>query len=1041
MLAGVVRWSLERPKLIAWACLWFLIWGAFSVRDVGFDLLPDLASAGMTIQTEAPGLVAEQVENLVTRPIEATLIGAPSVARVHSDSVQGLSTITLRFTPGVDLYRARETVAERLSAFSGTLPSGVSPPRIAPPTSRDAEVLKIGFTSDKLDPMSLRDVVQWTVRPRLLSAAGVAQVAVYGGQTRRIEVRARPGDLSDSDLGFLDILNAVRRATSVAGAGFIDTDAQRVLIEPRGQTLTVDDVGAGQIQNPGSAPVRINDVADVVEAPAPASGDALIMGKPGVLVDVAKQYQANTLETTHAVEQALAALRPALAAQGIAVRTDLDRPATFATTAVRGIGWDLAIGAALIIGVLALFLRDPSATLISSISIPVSLLAAVLALKLFGWTLNAMTLGGLAVGLGVVIDDAVIDVENVLARLRSAEARGDSRLEAVLAASLEVRGPVVYATLAVIVALLPILVLRGTQGALLAPLAVAVIAASLASLIVAVAVTPALCLIFLQHIAPASEPGALRRLKDIHANWLSRLCAKPAPVLVGAAVLLVVAIGALSIDRFELLPSVSDGHLVVQVSAPPSTAIAVMRDYGARIAAALKPLSGVRTISQRIGRDATGEDSWGPERSVFDLELAPGLGTVAQRRLAAEVLDRLKRFPGLGPTVESRFDAAQEGSRSTSSVQVSVFGQDLDALDAAADRIAAVMKALPGARDVRVETQVRAPVVRVDINFQRLALYGLSSADVLDTIQAAFAGERVARIYEDGRVVDLAVSAQTSLRRDPEAVGRLLLRSTSGISVQLRAVANVYLTDDRAVISHDGGLRRQVITANPKDAGQFMSQARSAIAAKVVPPPGAFMEFSGADQAAAAARDSLLVNSAVALLGVIALLVIAFDGRTGALILASTLFALVGGAAAVALLGGVLSVGAIAGFIALFGISMRGAILLFVRLEDLVLSERAEWSLQTVILAARERLTPLLMTSLLVALGLAPLAIHAGEAGREILGPMAIVILGGLITATLGGLFVLPAMIFAFWRPAYARRARRHRSSPADASPQSPAGQ
>ena len=1027
MLASVVRWSLERPRLIAWACLWFLIWGALSVRDIGFDLLPDLTSAGMTIQTEAPGLVAEQVENLVTRPIETVLIGAPNVAQVHSDSVQGLSTITIRFALGADLYRAREVVAERLSAFSGALPSGVSPPRIAPLTSRDAEVLKIGFTSDKLDPMALRDVVQWTVRPRLLSAAGVAQVAVYGGQTRRIEVRARPGDLSDSDLGFLDILNAVRRATSVAGAGFIDTDAQRVLIEPHGQTFTVDDVGAGQIQNPGSAPVRINDVADVVEAPAPASGDALIMGKPGVLVDVAKQYEANTLQTTQAVEQALAALRPALAAQGIAIRTDLDRPATFATTAVRGVAWDLAIGAVLITVVLALFLRDPSATLIALISIPVSLLAAVLTLKMFGWTLNAMTLGGLAVGLGVVIDDAVIDVENVLTLLRSAEARHASRLEAVLAASLEVRGPVVYATLAVIVALLPILVLRGTQGVLLAPLAVAVIAASLASLLVAATVTPALCLIFLRHIRPSPEPRALHRLKDVHASWLSRLCAKPLPILVGAAVLVVVAAVALYVDRFELLPSVDDDHLVVQVSAPPSSTIAVMRDYGERIAAELRPLAGVHTISQRIGRDATGADSWGPERSVFDLNLTPGLGAAAQRRLAGQVLDRLRRFPGLGPNVQSRFDAAQDGLQSTARVQVSVFGQNLDALDAAADRIAAVMKALPGARDVRVENQARAPVVRVDINFQRLALYGLSSGDVLDTIQAAFAGERVAQIFEGGRVVDLAVSAQTSLRRDPEAVGRLLLRSTSGISVQLRSVANVYLTDDRALISHDGGLRRQVITANPQDAARFMSLARPAIGAKVVLPPGAFIEFSGADQAAAAARNSLLFNYAVAVFGVIALLAIAFDGRTGALILASTLFALIGAAAAVALLGGVLSAGAIVGFVALFGISMRGAILLLVRLEDLVLSERADWSLQTVILAVRERLTPLLMTPLLVALALAPLAVHADEAGREILGPMAIVILGGLVTGTIGAFFVLPVMTFALWRPAYARRARHHR--------------
>jgi CzcA family heavy metal efflux pump len=1029
MLARVVRWSLERPRLIALACLLFLTFGALSLRDTRFDLLPDIAPAEMTVQTEAPGLVAEQVETTVTQPIETALIGAPGVARVHSESAQGLSTITVRFTAAADPLRTREVVSERLASLAGALPDGVSPPHIAPLTSPGAEVLKIGFTSAKLDAMTLRDVVQWTVRPRLLSAPGVARVGVYGGAIRRIEVQARPGDLSDSDLGFLDILNAVKRATSVAGAGFIDTDNQRVLIEPHGQALTKEDVGAGQIQTPGADPVRIDDVADVFETAAPAFGDALIMGKPGVVVDVAKQYGANTLQTSEAVEQALASLTPALKAQGINVRTDLDRPASFAVASVRGIGWDLGIGAVLAAIVLAVFLRDWRAALISLVSIPLSLLAAVMALNAFGWTLNAMTLGGLAVGLGVVLDDAVIDVENVLDRLRDAEARHASRLEAVLAASIEVRGPVVYATLAMIVALLPILALPVTERALLEPLAVAVIVASLASLVVAAAVTPALCLLFLQHVRPAPEPRLLHRLKDTHGAWLSRLSAKPWPILVVAIVVAILAASALAFDRFELLPSVHDGHLIAQISAPPGSSIAVSRDYGARIATELASLDGVRAISQRIGRDPTAENAAGPERSVFDLELSPGLGAAAQQRLAGEVLDRLRRFPGLDPIVRSRFDAAQEGAQPTAPVQVSIFGQDLDGLDAAAGQIAAVMKTLPGAHGVQVADQARAPVVRADINFQRLALYGLSAADILDTVQAAFAGERVAQIYENGREVDLAVSAQASLRRDPEAVGNLLLRSTQGISEPLKTVANVYLTDDRATIAHDNGLRRQVVTASPADPGRFLDEARKAIAAHVTLPPGVFVEYAGSGQAEAAARNGLVINYLLALIAIFALLAVAFDGRTGALILASTLFAFIGGVIAVALMGGVVSVGAIVGFIALFGLSARGAILIFCRLEDLVLSEHAAWSLQTVILAVRERLTPLLMTTLLVALGLAPLAIQAGDAGREILGPMAIVIIGGLITSALGSLLVLPAMIFALWRPAYARRARQHGGS------------
>src|SRR5579872_3470952 len=538
MLARVVRWSLERPRLIAWACLWFLAWGVFFMRDAKFELLPELAPAQTSIQTEAPGLVAEQVETVVTQPLESALIGSPGVADVHSESTQGLSTITVRFALGADPYRARQALAGNLTALASTLPAGVAPPRLAPLTPLGANVTKLGFTSAKLDPMALRDLVQWTVRPRLLSAAGVARVAVYGGQTRRIEVRARPGDLSDSDLGFLDILNAVRRATSVAGAGFIDTAGQRVLIEPHGQALTVDDVSAGQIQTPGSAPVRIGDVSDVVEAAAPAFGDALIDGKPGVLAVVARQYGSNTLDATHAVERALNVLAPTLAAQGVTVRTDLDRPASFTTLAMQGIALDLAVGAALIALALVVFLRDPRAVFISLVSIPLSLLASVVVLKAFGWPLNSMTLGGLAVGLGVVIDDAVIGVENVVARLREAEHDHVSDLEAVLAASLEVRGPVIYATVAAIVVVAPLLALGGLQGALLAPLAAAVITVSLASLLVATVVTPALGLLFHQHEGPPPEPRLLERVKRTHSAWLAGLTRNPGltPLIASAAV-------------------------------------------------------------------------------------------------------------------------------------------------------------------------------------------------------------------------------------------------------------------------------------------------------------------------------------------------------------------------------------------------------------------------------------------------------------------------------------------------------------------------
>jgi Cu/Ag efflux pump CusA len=596
----------------------------------------------------------------------------------------------------------------------------------------------------------------------------------------------------------------------------------------------------------------------------------------------------------------------------------------------------------------------------------------------------------------------------------------------VLAASLEVRGPVIYATVAAIVVLAPLLALGGLQGALLAPLAAAVITVSLASLLVATVVTPALSLLFHQHEGPPAEPRLLERVKRTHAAWLTRLCASPAFVLVLAAAMVVVVVGALVFCRSELLPDVHDGHLTAAITAPPSTSLDVMRDYGVRISAELKALPGVVSVAQRIGRDATGDDSWGLERAVFDLDLSPGVGAAGQQDLSRRVLDDLQLHPGLHPIVRSRFDASEEGAAAATPARITVFGQDLDALDAAADRIAAVIGALPGARGIQVQDQARAPVVRIDLNFQRLALYGLSAADVLDTVQAAFAGERVAQIYQGGRVVDLAVSAQATLRRDPESVGDLLLRSTSGISVPLKSVANVYLTDGRATIAHDDGLRRQVITADPADPERFLAAARGAIAAHVALPTGAFVEFAGQGQAVADAQRDMLINYAFVIFAILALLAIAYDARTGALIVLSSLFSFVGAAIAVALMGGVLSLGAVVGFIALFGLSMRSGILLFSRLEDLILTQHAAWSPETVVKVTRERLTPLLMTSLLVALSLAPFAVHAGDAGREVLAPMAIVILGGLVTGTLASLFILPAMILVFWRPAYARRARRH---------------
>ncbi|MBU4432997.1 MAG: efflux RND transporter permease subunit, partial [Alphaproteobacteria bacterium] len=460
MLSAVVRWALARPRLVAAAALLLFIYGCVVLTHAKFDVFPEFVPAQAEIQTEAPGLTAEQVEQLVTRPVEQAVNGAAGVATVRSQSIQGISIVSVIFAEGSEPYRARQVVAEALGEVTTSLPAGVQPPKVSPLTSSTMDLLKIGFTSDKLSPLELRDLVQWTVRPRLMAAAGVARATVYGGQVRRFEVRVRPDDLAARDLSLDDIVKAVRAATGVAGGGFIDTPQQRILIEARGQAMTPADIAAAPVPGaPGLAPVRIGDVADVISAAGPDVGDAVVMGKPGVLISLSSQYGANTLDATHAAEAAMAELRPALEAQGVKINANLHRPANFISAALGGIAEDLVIGAVLIAVVLLLFMRDLRTVLVSFVSIPLSLLTAVIVLDALGWTINTMTLGGLAVALGVVVDDAVIDVENIVRRLRD---RGEAlAADVVLAASLEVRAPVIYATVVVALVLVPVLMLGG----------------------------------------------------------------------------------------------------------------------------------------------------------------------------------------------------------------------------------------------------------------------------------------------------------------------------------------------------------------------------------------------------------------------------------------------------------------------------------------------------------------------------------------------------------------------------------------------------
>lgn len=1027
MLNAIVAWSLDRARIVLAAAALLLIFGGLTLTRASYDVFPEFVPAQAEVQTEAPGLTAEQVEQLVTRPIEQAVAGAAGVQTVRSESTQGISIVSITFKDGADPFRSRQIVAEALGEAASGLPAAAGAPKVAPLTSSTMDLLKVGFTSDTLSPADLRDQIQWTVRPRLLSAPGVARATVYGGDARRIEVRVRPADLALRGLGFSDVVAATRTATGVTGGGFIDTSEQRVLIETHGQANTAADVAAVQISTIDGVPIRLSDVADVVDGVAPPNGDALIMGRPGVLISLSSQYGANTLAATKAVEAALTELKPALDAAGVQVNSNLHRPANFIESALSGILEDLIIGAVLIAAVLFLFLRNVRAVLISFLSIPLSLLIAVVVLDRMGWTINTMTLGGLAVALGVVVDDAVIDVENIIRRLRGRDGAEPTAMT-ILKASIEVRAPVIYATLVVALILTPVLFLHGLQGAFFSPLAAAFILATLASLAVAMTVTPALSLLLLQSVRLPDEPKVITGVKDRHAGLLSRISARPRGALIVSVAALVISGVGFGLFNTELLPAFREGHYVLGVAARPGASIGVMRNYGRAITRDLLAVPGVLSVEQQIGRAQGGEDTWGTERSEFHVELKPKLSGAEQDRIHQKIQDILAAYPGLETEVLTFLgDRIGESlSGQTASFVVNIYGSDLDTLDQTAARIAGVLNGVQGAADVQLGKPPSTPAVRIDLDLAALARHGLSPSEALDTVQTAYQGATAAQIYRLDRAIDIAVTTPPSMRTQPEAVGDLLLRSTSGIVVPLRQVANVRLVDGRTVIAHNGGRAVQTVTANPKpsDVARVTKAAEAAIASQVKLPAGVYLEYSGAAAGASAARTDLLLNTGIALIGVVVLLLLAFrSSRAVALILGTAPGAMVGGVVAVALTGGSLSLGGLVGFVALFGVAARNAILLISHADHLVTHEGQDWSLETVILAARERLTPILMTALVTGLGIVPLALQTGQAGREIQGPMAIVILGGLISSTLVTLLILPALVWRFWTPAVARKA------------------
>ena len=1029
MLTALVRSSLQhRGVVVALACL-LLGYGAYSLKEVKYDVFPEFSPPQVVIPTESPGLSPEQVEFLVTQPIENAINGVSGVESVRSTSIQGLSVITVLFRDNTNIYLDRQVVTERLATLTGSLPTGITP-TIAPLTTATSIVMVVGLTSPTKSLMQLRTVADWTVKLRLLAVPGVSKIAVQGGDEKQYQIQIDPQQLIQHEVGVNEVVAAASQATGIRGAGFVTTPNQRIILQSEGQAVSSTELAKTVVLQREAANLTLGDVAHVTEGPAPRLGAASVLGRPAVMLMISAQYGANTLEVTHSLDSALAQLRPVLEKEDVHLDSGIFRPARFIDTALHDLRTSLIIGGILVVVVLFLFLFNFRTAAISCTAIPLSLLAATIIIERLGYSLNTMTMGGLAIAIGEVVDDAVIDVENIYRRLRENRALPQARpiFSVVLDASIEVRSAVVYATFAVILVFFPVLTMSGVAGKIFSPLGVTYIWAILASLVVALTVTPALAMILLPRGELRTEdPPLVCWLKRRYERLLTHVEKYPRAVIGAVATLVFAAILAIPFLGGEFLPSLREGHFIVHMTAMPGTSLDESMRMGDRLTIALKQIPYVREVAQRAGRAEASDDFSGTHSSEIEVDLKNLTGAQTDSALA-DIRQTLTNFPGPAYSVNTflteRVDEILSGY--TGAVVVNIFGPDLDQLDQQARRVAGVLAKISGARDVTIQSPPGMPQITVHLRPADVARWGFDPIQVLDVIRTAFDEDVVGQVYQGNQVFPVAVILNPADRESVSPIESLPIRSPQGNYVPLRQIADVYEGSGRYSISHIGARRVQTVTCNVAggNVAGFVNTARQRIT-RLALPAGVYVEFAGTGQEQARSQRDLLVHAIMAGVGIVLLLSIVMQNyRNLLLVLANLPFALVGGVLIALFTGGTLSLGSLVGFVTLFGITLRNSIMLISHYEHLVQVEGEQWNWHTALRGASERLSPITMTALVTGLGLLPLAIGSGAPGREIEGPMAIIILGGLMTSTALNLLVLPTLSMRYGRFEPARDTR-----------------
>ncbi len=1025
MLNAIIRWSLQNRLLVVAIAALALVGGTYIAITLPVDVLPDLNRPTVTILTEAQGLAPEEVETLVSFPIETLMNGAPGVTRVRSQSGIGLSIVYVEFDWGTDIYRDRQLVAEKLNLARDQLPAGVTPV-MGPISSIMGEIMLVSMRSKNgaTNPLDVRTLADWTIRPRLLTIPGIAQVTVIGGGVKQYQALVSPDKLKQYGVTLQEIAAALEKSNVNSTGGFVDAQSQEYLIRNLARFYSLDELKNTVVAYRNGTPIKLGDVANVEFGPKIKRGDGGTMGAPAVIMAISKQPGSSTQFLTVKIEEALKELQTTMPPD-VEINSELFRQENFINAAISNVIEALRDGAILVIIVLFLFLLNFRTTFITLTAIPLSFIVTFLVLKAFGASINTMTLGGLAVAIGELVDDAIVDIENVFRRLRENRQSPQPKpaLQVIYHASLEIRSSIVYATFIVGLVFVPLFALTGVEGRLLAPLGLAYITALVASLIVSLTVTPVLASFLLPRMKAMKhdKDGFLVRfLKKWDERFLRKTLRHPW-VVIGAAILLFVAtIATLPFVGTAFLPEFNEGTLTVNVLAEPGTSLAESNRIGAIAEKQLLAIPEVKSTGRRTGRAELDEHAEGVHYTEIDVDLKES--ERSREEILKDIRDKLAVLPGVninvGQPISHRIDHLQSGVRAQ--IAVKLFGDDLATLRAKAEEIKNVMTTVEGATDVQVEKQVLIPQVRFNVNRTEAARYGLQPGEVAETLETALNGRKVSEAVEGQRRYDVVVRFDDASRNGLDALKNVTIDTPQGTQIPVSAVATIENLPGPNQVLRENTKRRIVIQSNvaDRDLGSVVRDMQDRIKAQVQLPEGYFLEYGGQFEAQQEATKRLSVLTIFSLIAIFFVLLKALgDWRSSLQVMINVPLALIGAIIAMLITGGVFSVATLVGFISLVGITSRNGIMMISHYLHLMREEGEGFTEEMIIRGSLERLVPVLMTALTAGLSLIPLALAAGQPGKEILHPLAVVVLGGILTSTLLDQLVTPAVFYKLGKP------------------------